>query len=139
MAQFPPKSKNHIFALFWGLFALNRENENFPRYGICAECQPTIRRFILGHFQKKLMTQFCATVQKPYFCPFQAIFTLNRENENFPRYGICAESQPANHMTLHFRSFLAKTNDSILRKCTKTLFLDLFGPFQALFPHYLRK
>ena len=29
----------------------------------------------------------------------------------------------ANHITLHFRSFLAKSNDSILRKSPKTLFL----------------
>ena len=32
----------------------------------------------------------------------------------------------ANHNTLHFSSFLAKTNDSILRKST---LLPIFGPF----------
>ena len=35
----------------------------------------------------------------------------------------------ANHNALHFRSFLAKTNDSILRKCKKKTFLPIFGPF----------
>ena len=39
----------------------------------------------------------------------------------------------ANHKTLHFRSFLAKTNDSILRKSPKTLFLGLFRPFFPIF------
>ena len=31
-----------------------------------------------------------------------------------------------NHNTLHFRSFLAKTSDSILGKCPKSLFLPIF-------------
>ena len=35
----------------------------------------------------------------------------------------------ANHKTLHFRPFLAKTNDSIFRKSPKTLFLPSLGPF----------
>ena len=35
----------------------------------------------------------------------------------------------AKHNTLHFRQFLAKTNDSILRKSQKSLFLDHFCPF----------
>ena len=39
----------------------------------------------------------------------------------------------ANHIALHFRSFLAKTNDSILRKSPKSLFLGHFGPFFPIF------
>ena len=39
----------------------------------------------------------------------------------------------ANHNTLYFRSFLAKTNDSIFRKSPKTLFLGLFGPLLPIF------
>ena len=39
----------------------------------------------------------------------------------------------ANHKTLHFRSFLAKTKDSIFRKSPKTLFLGLFGHFSPIF------
>ena len=35
----------------------------------------------------------------------------------------------ANHNTLHFRTFLAKTNDSIFRKSPKTLFFPFFSPF----------
>ena len=35
----------------------------------------------------------------------------------------------ANHKTLHFRQFLAKTNDSIYRKSQKPLFLPFLGPF----------
>ena len=35
--------------------------------------------------------------------------------------------------TLHFRPFLAKTNDSILRKSPKTLFWGFFGPFFPIF------
>ena len=33
------------------------------------------------------------------------------------------------HKTLHFRPFLAKTNESIFRKGPKPPFLGLFGPF----------
>ena len=62
-------------------FVLNLEKESFPRYGICAESQPTIIRFILGNFQQKVMTQFCAKVQKPYFW---ALFPHFSENESFP-------------------------------------------------------
>ena len=35
----------------------------------------------------------------------------------------------ANHKTLHFKSFLAKPNDSIIRKSPITLFLPFLGPF----------
>ena len=52
------------------LSKINLENENFPRHGVCTESQPTIIRFILGHFQQKLMTQFCTKVQKAHFCLF---------------------------------------------------------------------
>ena len=37
------------------------------------------------------------------------------------------------HHTLHFRSFLAKTNDYILRKCPKSPFSPIFGPFSPYF------
>ena len=52
------KVQKPYFCPFWALIALNLENKNFPRYGIFTESQPTIRRFILGHFQQKLMSQF---------------------------------------------------------------------------------
>ena len=39
----------------------------------------------------------------------------------------------ANHNTLHFRSFLAKNNDSILHKIIKSPFLPIFGPFFPFF------
>ena len=38
-----------------------------------------------------------------------------------------------NYKTLHFRPFLAKTNDSILRKSPKNLFLGHCGPFFPIF------
>ena len=38
----------------------------------------------------------------------------------------------ANYNTLHFRSFLAKSNDSILHKGLKPLFLGLLGTFCLL-------
>ena len=39
----------------------------------------------------------------------------------------------SNHDVHHFRPFPAKTNDSILRKCSKTPFLVHFGPFWPQF------
>ena len=35
------------------------------------------------------------------------------------------------HNSFHFRTLLAKTNDSILRKCPKTLILGTFGQIWA--------
>ena len=101
---------------------------SFLRYGICTEGQPTIRRFILGHFQQKLMTQFSVKAPKPYFCPFWALFALNLENENFPRYGISAESQPTiiRFILGHFQQKL------MIQFCVKVI----FGPFWAFLPIY---
>ena len=82
------------------------------------------------------MTQFCAKVQKPYFCPFLGRFChKSREREFSQIWDFCRKL--ANHNTLHFRSFLAKTNDSILCKIPKKIILgailDLFGPFLPIF------
>ena len=78
------------------------------------------------------MTQFSAKVQKPYFCPFLGPFCPKSREREFSQIWDL-RTKLANHKTLHFRSFLAKTNDSILRKGPKTLFLGLFGPFFAIF------
>ena len=78
------------------------------------------------------MIQFCAKVQNPYFCPFLGPFChKSREQEFSQIWDLCRKL--ANHITLHFRSFLAKNNDSILRKSPKTLFLGLFRPFSPIF------
>ena len=74
------------------------------------------------------MSQFSAKVQKPYFCPF---CPKSREREFSQIWDL--HRKLANHNTLHFRSFLAKCNDSILRKSQKTLFLGLFGHFFPIF------
>ena len=78
------------------------------------------------------MTQFSAKVQKPYFCPFLGPFCPKSREREFSQIWDLRRKL-ANHKTLHFRSFLAKTNDSILRKSPKTLFLGLFGPFFPIF------
>ena len=39
----------------------------------------------------------------------------------------------ANHNTVHFRSFLPKTKDSILHKSPKSPFWPIFGPFFPFF------
>ena len=39
----------------------------------------------------------------------------------------------ANHNTFHFRSFIAKSNNAILHKSTKTVFLGLLGTFSPFF------
>ena len=75
------------------------------------------------------MIQFCEKSPKtlflPYFCP------KSREREFSQIWDL--RRKLANHKTLHFRSFLEKTNDSILRKSPKTLFLGLFRPFSPIF------
>ena len=74
------------------------------------------------------MTQFFAKVQKPYFWAILGPFCPKYWEREFSHiWDLCRKL--ANHITLHFRSFLAKTNDSILRKSPKTLFCPFFGPF----------
>ena len=69
---------------------------------------------------------------RTYFCPFLGPFCpKSREREFSQIWDFCRKL--ANHNTLHFRSFLAKTNDSIFRKSPKTLFLGLFWPFLPIF------
>ena len=45
----------------------------------------------------------------------------------------CRKGKLANHKNHHFRSFIAKTNESIFHKGLKTLFLGPLGAFLALF------
>ena len=70
------------------------------------------------------MTQFSAKVHKPYLCPFLGPFCpkSSREREFSQIWGL--RGRLANHNALHFRSFLVKTNDSILGK--KSIFGPLF-------------
>ena len=75
------------------------------------------------------MIRFCAKVQKPYFCPFLGPFCRKSQEQEFSQiWDLCRKL--ANHITLHFRSFLAKTNDSIL---CKSPYFGPFWPFWALF------
>ena len=79
------------------------------------------------------MTQFSVKVQKPYFClilgPF---FPKSREREFSQIWDL--RRKLANHNTLHFRSFLAKSNDSILSKVQKPYFQVFWGLFGPLLP-----
>ena len=69
---------------------------------------------------------------KPLFLPFLGPFCpKTREREFFQIWDL--RRKLANHKMLHFRSFLAKTNDSILRKGKKN---PILGAFWALFPHF---
>ena len=129
-----------LFALFWGkqaffqkcdkkssdligreLSRINLENENFPRYGICAE---TIIHFILGHFQQKNNDSILRKSPKTLFLPFLGPFTLNRENENFPRHGIFAESQPT--ILVYFQQ---KLMTQFFVNVQKPYFWAFLGPF----------
>ena len=78
------------------------------------------------------MTRFSAKVQKPYFCPFLGPFCPKTREREFSQIWDLRRKL-ANHNTLHFRTFLAKSNDPILRKSSKTLFLGLLGPFFPIF------
>ena len=51
----------------------------------------------------------------------------SREREFSQKWGM--RRKLANHNMLHFRSFLAKTNDSILLKSPKSPFLPILDPF----------
>ena len=135
MTQFCAKVQKLISDLFWALFALNLENESFPRYGICTESQSTIIRFILGHFQQKVMIQFCAKVQKTYFWTF-----LGHFGPFFPNFGKMRVF-PKNRALSLFYIYdpltsckkIEKTNEPILRtlhhRRTEDTFLSIFGPF----------
>ena len=81
------------------------------------------------------MTQISTKVQKPYFCHFLGPFCPKSREREFSQIWDLRRKL-ANHKTLHFRLFPAKTNDSILHKCPKTLFWGLFGPFWTLFPFF---
>ena len=67
--------------------------------------------------------------KKPYFCPFLGPFCpKSREREFSQIWDLCRKL--ANHKALHFRTFLAKTNDSILStKVQKPNFCPFLGPF----------
>ena len=78
------------------------------------------------------MTRFSAKV-KSYICLFLGPFCPKSVEREFSQiWDLCRKL--ANHNTLHFRSFLAKSNDSILHKSPKTLFLGILGLFGHLFP-----
>ena len=69
---------------------------------------------------------------KTLFLPFLGpLCPKSQEREFSQTWDFCRKL--ANHKTLHFRLFLAKTNDSIFCKSPKTLFLGLFRPF---FPYF---
>ena len=88
---------------------------SFPRYGICAESQPTIILFILGHFQQKVMIQFCAKIQKPYFLGlFGHFFPIFRKIRVFPKNR--ALSLLSLYGPLTSCKISKKTNESIPRK-----------------------
>ena len=78
------------------------------------------------------MNQFSAKDQKPYFGAFLGPFCPKSREREFSQI-LDFHRKLANHKMIHFRSFLAKTNDSILRKGPKTLFWGLFGPFSPIF------
>ena len=75
------------------------------------------------------MIQFCANVQKPYFCPFLGPFCPKSREQEFSQIWDFRR----NHVTLHFRSFLAKTNDSIFAQKSKNHIFALFLPFLGRF------
>ena len=73
-----------------------------------------------------------ASSPKTLFLPFLGTFCFKSRELEFSQIWDFRRKL-ANHNTLHFRSFLAKTNDSILRKSPKTLFLGLFRPLFPIF------
>ena len=93
LGHFCPKSREREFSQIWDL---SRKLANHMA-------------LILGHFQQKLMTQFCAKVQKPYFQAFWALFPIFLENESFPEKSGSVTFEPSCKIS-------KKTNESIPRK-----------------------
>ena len=77
--------------------------------------------------------ELCITDRlRKHFCPFLGPFCPKfREQEFSQIWDFCRKL--ANHNTLHFRSFLAKYNDSVVRKSPKNPFLGHFRHFLLIF------
>ena len=87
-------SKNYYFGTLWACLGMSgqcpTQKENFPKYGIYARKQASIRSFNLYHFQKKIMTIFLKNTQKPYFGPILAPFWAFSPKLEFSRkIGLC--------------------------------------------------
>ena len=94
MIQFCVKVKKPYFEPFLPIFEKMRIFPKNPAlslfyvYGSLTSCKKLekINEPILGTLRHDGL--------RTHFCPFWALFAINLENKNFPRYGICAESQP---------------------------------------------
>ena len=108
---FCPKSREREFSQIWDLHR-KLASHNTQHF-----------RPFLAITNASILRKSSKTLYLPYFCPF---CPKSREREFFQIWDL--RRKLANHNTLHFRSFLAKSNDSILHNSPKTLFLGLFGP-----------
>ena len=98
----------------------------------------TIRTFILGHLQQKLMTQLYANVQKTYFWALWGPFWVLFQKMRFFQKN-CAPSRTIPHGPLTSCTLSEKTNESIPRKLNHKSKNHIFSLFWTLFDHFLAK
>ena len=120
----------HPLWLFLPLFGPNR---HFPE-----KWYHHLKRLMVIHlyakkYKKRLNGSKDIAIWKIEWSDWSRAFTYKSQEWEFSQIQDL-HRKLANHNTLLFRSFLAKTNDSILHKIPKTLFLGLFGPFFPIFP-----
>ena len=123
LGPFCPKSREQKFSQIWD-FCRKLANHNTLHF-----------RSFLAKTNDSILRKSPKTLFLPYFCPFLGPFCPKSREREFSQIWDLLRKL-ANHKTLHFRWFLAKTNYSIFRKSPKTLFLGHFGPFWALFAHF---
>ena len=118
------------------LFALNLREREFSQiwdlHRKLAKHKTLHFRSFLAKTNDSIMRKIPKTLFLPYFCPFLCPFCRKSREREFSQIWDF-HRKLANHKTLHFRTFLAKTNHSILLKSPKTLFLGHFGPFLPIF------
>ena len=132
MTQFSVKVQKTLFLPFFGNFWPKYwEREFSQQWDLCRKSA----NHKMLHFRPFLVKTNDSIFRKrpePYFCTFLGPFCPKSRERDFSQIWDL-HRKLANHNTLHFRSFLAKSNDSNLLKSPKTLFLCLFGHFFTFF------
>ena len=149
MTQFFAKVQKHYFWAYLGLYIAQlcthfwvkewRQRKNCPH-----QSESTFHQIFKYEirFSKSLAVVLDIGILrkslKTLFLPFLGCFCPKSREREFSQIWDF-HKKLANHKTLHFRSFLAKNNDSIFRKSPKTLFFWPFWAFLGPFCPFLRK
>ena len=125
MTNFSTKVQKLYFCPFLGPFCpKSREREFSQTWDLRRKLANHKTRHFRPFHAKTNNSIFCKSPKSPFLPPF---FHFWWKWEFSQIWGL--RRKLANDNTLHFRSFLGKTNDSILCKSPKSPFLPIFGPF----------